>query len=80
MGQYKKEYMDMLEERVRRELESDITALMMTLSYALADLKQGSYPNSCGIVQGSASNIDKACVNLSTIREVKELLTAERNK
>ncbi len=74
MEDYKIEYIDMMEERVKRELISDMECLVRKLNNAIADIEQGMSINSLGVVQCSGRNIDMNCYALAHIREIQSII------
>ena len=61
---------------VRENLISDIDSLIKTLQYVSRKLKDDKdyYPNSLGIIQGRALEIDLNCARLYSLKECKELI------
>lgn len=61
---------------VRENLISDIDSLIKTLQYVSRKLKDDKdyYPNSLGVIQGNALNIDLNCARLYSLKECKELI------
>ncbi len=74
MTNYKKEYIDIMEERIRRELVADMICLVRTLNNAIEDVEQGIAVNTMGVVQNAGRNIDMNCYALAHIKEVKTIL------
>ena len=66
--------MSVLKEMYRRNLESKIEFLIKNLERELEQLKNNpSYkPNSCGIIQNEATNIDELCIKLGVLDSVKQ--------
>ena len=60
----------------REELISSISSLIRTLENELRRLKKDDkyYPNSLGVIQGNALNIDLKCARLYSLKECKELI------
>lgn len=65
--------MESLKDIYRADLERKMESLITTLQTELNELKNNPYyrPNSCGIVQGSASEIDDLCIKLGVLDAVK---------
>ena len=60
----------------REKLISSISSLIRTLENELRLLKKDDkyYPNSLGVIQGNALNIDLNCARLYILKECKELI------
>lgn len=72
------EVMEMQIEALRKmykiNLERKLESLIKSLQMELKQLKENpNYkPNSCGIIQGDATNIDELCVKLGVLDAVKQ--------
>lgn len=62
-----------LEKIYRADLERKLEILITILQTELNELKNNPHykPNSCGIVQGNASDIDELCIKLGVIDSIK---------
>ena len=65
--------MESLEKIYKKNLERRLTSLINNLQIELHQLKENPdyRPNSCGIIQSEANNIDELCIKLGTLRAVK---------
>lgn len=65
--------MDCLERMYRENLKRKIKGLIKNLERELEQLeKSDKYkPNSCGIIQGEASDIDELCVRIGVINSIR---------
>lgn len=65
--------MESLKDIYITDLERKIEILITILQTELNELKNNPYykPNSCGIVQGNASDIDELCIKLGVIDSIK---------
>ncbi len=65
--------MESLKDIYRADLERKLEILITILQTELNELKNNPYhkPNSCGIVQGSANDIDELCIKLGVIDAIK---------
>lgn len=76
MNNEKLEYMEMQIDVLRRmyktELERKLTNLITDMERELSQLKTNPYykPNSCGIIQSSAHNIDEICIKLGVLDSI----------
>lgn len=76
MSNEKLEYMEMQIDVLRRmyktELERKLKNLITDMERELSQLRTNPHykPNSCGIIQGSASTIDELCVKLGVLDSV----------
>lgn len=61
---------EMYKINLERKLESLIKNLQMELKQLKGDSKYR--PNSCGIIQGSATDIDELCVKLGVLDSIKQ--------
>lgn len=62
-----------LEVVFKKNLERKLESLIKNLERELKELKEkpNYRPNSCGIIQGEASNIDELCIKLGTLNAIK---------
>lgn len=65
--------MEILEKNYKNNLERRLTSLIKSLEIELLQLKENPHyrPNSCGIIQSEANNIDELCIKLGVLRSVK---------
>ena len=76
MSNEKLEYMEMQIDVLRRmyktELERKLKNLITDMERELSQLRTNPKyrPNSCGIIQGSAQNIDELCIKLGVLDSV----------
>ena len=65
--------MEILEKNYKNNLERRLTSLIKSLEIELLQLKENPCyrPNSCGIIQSEANNIDELCIKLGVLRSVK---------
>ena len=74
----KQELMEMKIESLKmiykKDLERKLSILVDSLTYELEQLKTNPYykPNSCGMIQGSAQDIDNLCIKLGVINAIEE--------
>lgn len=63
-----------LRKMYKANLERKLENLISGLSRELKQLKTNPYykPNSCGIIQGEASNIDELCIKLGVLDSIEQ--------
>lgn len=66
--------MESLKKIYKKNLESKIEVMIQKLEGELEQLKNNPYykPNSCGIIQSEATNIDELCIKLGVLDSVKQ--------
>ena len=66
--------LESLKKIYKKDLERKLSVLADSLAFELEQLRNNPYykPNSCGIIQGSAQDIDNLCIKLGVIESIEK--------